>query len=181
MAADFLAGFRMSQPDLSELAGRQLRGPRRLGGFLGGGVGGEVLVCAGAPEPALFQHAGPGSYRGGWRRCVRRSLLCLLFPRNAAPELGPPARRRQRRLLTEGTPRYRVGAAIEWLTAVVSETTKKLFTSAERAGTWFEAERATSIAIVAGAARRPDYRDTTLTFTIALGEAPKSQRHWLKD
>jgi hypothetical protein len=56
-----------------------------------------------------------------------------------------------------------------------------LFTSAGRAATWFEAERATPIAIVASAARRPDYRDTTLTFAIALGEVPKSQRHWLKD
>jgi hypothetical protein len=45
-----------------------------------------------------------------------------------------------------------------------------LFTSPERAATWFEAERATSIAIVMSAARRPDYRDMTLTFVIALGE-----------
>ena len=74
-----------------------------------------------------------------------------------------------------------MGAAIEWLTAVVSETTKKLFTSAERAGTWFEAERATSIAIVVSAARRPDYHDMTLTLAIALGDVPESQRHWLKD
>jgi len=64
---------------------------------------------------------------------------------------------------------------------VVSQTAKKLFTSPERAATWFEAERAPSIAIVASAARRPDYRDMTLTFAIALGEVPKSQPHWLKD
>ena len=44
----------------------------------------------------------------------------------------------------------------------------------------FEAERAPSIAIVMSAARRPDYRDMTLTFPIALGEVLKSQRHWLK-
>jgi len=44
----------------------------------------------------------------------------------------------------------------------------------------FEAERAPSIAIVMSAARRPDYRDMTLTFAIALGEVLKSQRHWLR-
>jgi hypothetical protein len=43
----------------------------------------------------------------------------------------------------------------------------------------FEAERASSIAIVMSAARRPDYGDMTLTFAIALGEVLKSQRHWL--
>src|ERR1700677_467292 len=32
-----------------------------------------------------------------------------------------------------------------------------------------------------GAPRRPDYRDMTLTFAIALGEGLKSQRRWLTD
>jgi hypothetical protein len=74
-----------------------------------------------------------------------------------------------------------LGAAVEWLTAVVSETAKRVFTSPEHAATWFEAERPTSIAIVMSAARRPDYRDMTLTFAIALGKVLKSQRRWLKD
>jgi len=74
-----------------------------------------------------------------------------------------------------------VGAAVEWLIAVMSETAKKLFTSPECAATWLEAERATSIAIVVSAARRPDYRDMTLMLAIALGDVPESQRHWLKD
>ena len=64
---------------------------------------------------------------------------------------------------------------------VVSRTAKKLFASPQRAPTWFEAERATSIAIVVSAAKRPDYHDMTLTFAIALGDVPESQRHWLKD
>lgn len=64
---------------------------------------------------------------------------------------------------------------------VVSRTAKKLFASPQRAPTWFEAERATSIAIVVSAARRPDYHDMTLTLAIALGDVPESQRHWLKD
>jgi hypothetical protein len=34
-------------------------------------------------------------------------------------------------------------------------------------------ERATSIAIVVSAPRRPDYRDTTLTLAIALGDVPE--------
>jgi integrase len=38
-------------------------------------------------------------------------------------------------------------------------------------------ERATSIAIVVSAPRRPDYRDTTLTLAIALGDAGVVQRH----
>jgi hypothetical protein len=40
----------------------------------------------------------------------------------------------------------------------------------------FEAERAPSIAIVMCAARRPDYRDMTLTFAIALGEVVASTK-----
>jgi len=41
--------------------------------------------------------------------------------------------------------------AVEWLTVVVSETAKRLFTPPERAATQFEAERATSIAIMMSA------------------------------
>jgi hypothetical protein len=63
----------------------------------------------------------------------------------------------------------------------VSRTAKKLFGSPQRAPTWFEAERATSIAIVVSAARQPDYHDMTLTLAIALGDVPESQRHRLKD
>jgi hypothetical protein len=63
---------------------------------------------------------------------------------------------------------------------VVSRTAKKLFASPQRAPTWFEAERATSIAIVVSAARRPGYRDMTLTLAISLGDVPESQCHWLK-
>ena len=74
-----------------------------------------------------------------------------------------------------------VGAAVEWLTAVVSDTAKKIFTSPEHAAAWFEAERPTAIAIVMSTAKGPDYRDMTLAFAIALGEVLKSQRHWLTD
>ncbi|MBY0287497.1 MAG: tetratricopeptide repeat protein [Mycobacteriaceae bacterium] len=79
--------------------------------------------------------------------------------------------------------RYLVGAgaAAEWLTAVVSETAKKLLQSPEHAATWFEAERPTLIAIVMSLAKRPEYHELVLTYTIMLGEILQSQRHWLKE
>jgi tetratricopeptide (TPR) repeat protein len=84
---------------------------------------------------------------------------------------------------TKVTRRYVVGvaAAVEWLTAVVGDTARRLFTSPEHAAAWFEAERPTAIAIVMSLARRPDQQQMLLAFTIALGEVLKSQRHWLKD
>lgn len=80
-------------------------------------------------------------------------------------------------------PRYLlgVGGAAEWLTAVVSERAKKMFTSPEHAAAWFEAERPTVEAIVISLAKRPDYRELVLVFAVLLCEVLKSQRHWLKE
>ena len=79
--------------------------------------------------------------------------------------------------------RYIVGVAgaAEWLTAVVSENARKLFSSPQHAAGWFEAERTTAIAIVITLAKRPDYREWILAFAVALGEVLGSQRHWLKE
>lgn len=74
-----------------------------------------------------------------------------------------------------------VGGAAEWLTAVVSETAKKLFSSPEHAAAWFEAERPTAIAVVVSLAKRPDYRELILAFSVVLGEILGSQRHWLTE
>jgi tetratricopeptide (TPR) repeat protein len=74
-----------------------------------------------------------------------------------------------------------IGGAAEWLTAVVSETAKRLFSSPQHAAAWFEAERTTAIAIVMSLVKRPDYREWILAFAVVLGEILSSQRHWLKE
>jgi tetratricopeptide (TPR) repeat protein len=81
------------------------------------------------------------------------------------------------------TRRYLLGvaAAGEWLTTAVSSTARKLFTSPEHASAWFEAERPTAIAIVDSLVKRADQYDLIVSFTIALAETLKSQRHWLND
>jgi hypothetical protein len=65
--------------------------------------------------------------------------------------------------------RYIVGVAgaAEWLTAVVSENARKLFSSPQHAAGWFEAERTTAIAIVITLAKRP---------TTASGFSPLPSR-----
>lgn len=79
--------------------------------------------------------------------------------------------------------RYLIGAAAaaEWLTAVVSETAKKVLQSPEHAASWFEAERPTLVAIVVSLAKRPEYRELVLVLCIVLGEVLQSQRHWLTE
>jgi tetratricopeptide (TPR) repeat protein len=74
-----------------------------------------------------------------------------------------------------------VGAAGEWLTTAVSATARRLFNSPDQAAAWFEAERPTAIAILDSLVKRADQYDLIVSFTIALGETLKSQRHWLND
>ena len=79
----------------------------------------------------------------------------------------------------------RYGAAVimafEWLTAVASETTRKVFKTPTHAANWFEAERTTAISIVTTIADRDGYEDIFLEFGVALGDLLKSQAHWRDD
>ncbi len=79
----------------------------------------------------------------------------------------------------------RYGAAVvmafEWLTAVASETTRKVFETPTHAAQWFEAERATAISIVTTIADRDGYENILLEFAVVLGDLLKSQAHWRDD
>jgi len=79
----------------------------------------------------------------------------------------------------------RYGAAVvmafEWLTAVASETTRKVFETPTHAAQWFEAERATAISIVTTIADRDGYENILLEFGVVLGDLLKSQAHWRDD
>jgi tetratricopeptide (TPR) repeat protein len=79
--------------------------------------------------------------------------------------------------------RYLAGlaAAAEWLTAVVSQTARTLFPSAEQAAAWFQAEQSTAIAILMSIIGRPDYNDRAIVIGVSLGELLKSQKHWLQE
>lgn len=71
--------------------------------------------------------------------------------------------------------------AFEWLTAVASETTRRVFASPTLAAEWFETERATAISIVAAIVDRDGYEDFLLEFGVALGDLLASQIHWRND
>jgi tetratricopeptide (TPR) repeat protein len=68
--------------------------------------------------------------------------------------------------------------AFEWLTAVASEATKKVFPTPDKAARWFEAELATAMSIVTSIADREDYEQICLQFGVALGDLLKPQAHW---
>lgn len=74
-----------------------------------------------------------------------------------------------------------VAAAGEWLSSVVSDLSKRLFDSPERAANWFDAERLTAIAIVLNASARPEYVDAAAICGITLGNLLQQQRHWWTD
>ena len=80
---------------------------------------------------------------------------------------------------------HRYGAAVvmafEWLTAVASERTRKVFETPAQAARWFEAERATAISIVTTIADRDGYENFLLEFGVALGDLLSSQAHWRGD
>lgn len=71
--------------------------------------------------------------------------------------------------------------AFEWLTAVASETTRKVFKTPTHAANWFEAARTTAISIVTTIADRDGYENVFLEFGIALGDLLESQAHWRDD
>jgi tetratricopeptide (TPR) repeat protein len=79
--------------------------------------------------------------------------------------------------------RYLVGlaAAAEWLTAVVSEKSRILFPSPERAAAWFHAEHSTATAILLSIVGRMDYREHAIVIGVSLGELLKQQKHWLHE
>ena len=68
--------------------------------------------------------------------------------------------------------RYIVGlaAAAEWLTAVVSDKSRILFPSPERAAAWFHAEHLTATAILMSIVGRADYRE----HAIVIGSPSES-------
>lgn len=84
------------------------------------------------------------------------------------------------RALKNVVQRYAAGVvmAFEWLTAVASETTRRVFKTAAHAATWFEAERATAISIVSAIADRDGYETFFLEFGVALGDLLSNQAHW---
>jgi tetratricopeptide (TPR) repeat protein len=79
--------------------------------------------------------------------------------------------------------RYLIGlaSATEWLTAVVSETSKKLFPSPEAAAAWFHTEYPTATAILMSIIARADYREYAIVISVSLGELLKPQKHWLQE
>ena len=79
--------------------------------------------------------------------------------------------------------RYIVGlaAAAEWLTAVVSDKSRILFPSPERAAASFHAEHSTATAILMSIVGRADYREHAIVIGVSLGELLKQQKHWLHE
>ncbi|MBN7558923.1 tetratricopeptide repeat protein [Mycobacteroides abscessus] len=77
--------------------------------------------------------------------------------------------------------RYGLDAADKWLTTTVSSTAKEVFVSPEEASAWFEAEKATAIATVTNAARKPALRDSTLSLISTLARLLRRQHHWLNE
>ena len=78
---------------------------------------------------------------------------------------------------------YRAGVimAFEWLTAVASEVTRRVFPTPAHAAAWFEAERATVISIVMQITGRDGYEEICLQFGVVLADLLKSQAHWRSD
>jgi tetratricopeptide (TPR) repeat protein len=78
---------------------------------------------------------------------------------------------------------YRAGVtmAFEWLTAVASEVTRRVFATPAHAAAWFEAERATVISIVMQITGRDGYEEICLQFGVVLADLLKSQAHWRSD
>ncbi len=74
-----------------------------------------------------------------------------------------------------------IAAAVDWLTGVPNEKGKRLLPSPQHAAAWFDAERATAIAIVRALGKDPNYLDVIVPFVAALGEILGTQRHWLKE
>jgi hypothetical protein len=78
---------------------------------------------------------------------------------------------------------YRAGVsmAFEWLTAVASETTRRVFATPAHAAAWFEVERPTAMSIVMQIASREGYEEICLQFGVVLGDLLKAQAHWRTD
>ena len=74
-----------------------------------------------------------------------------------------------------------VSMAFEWLSAVASEVSRKVFKTPAHAAAWFEMERATAISIVKHIADRDGYELTCLQFGVVLGDLLRSQAHWRAD
>jgi integrase len=74
-----------------------------------------------------------------------------------------------------------VGAAAEYVTAVVSDAGRRIFKSPDAAARRMEEERPTAIAIVMSAARRPEYYNIAAHFGVILGDLLKAERQLLND
>jgi tetratricopeptide (TPR) repeat protein len=74
-----------------------------------------------------------------------------------------------------------VSMAFEWLTAVASEISRKVFPTPAHAAAWFEMERATAMSIVTHIADHEGYDEICLQFGVVLGDLLSSQAHWRAD
>lgn len=74
-----------------------------------------------------------------------------------------------------------VAMAFEWLTAVASDKTRKVFATPAEAASWFEAERATAMSIITHIANREGYEQICLPFGVVLGDLLRNQAHWRTD
>lgn len=100
-----------------------------------------------------------------------------------AAEMADSDRDDAERALKSVVEHYRavVSMAFEWLTAVASEVSRKVFPTPAHAAAWFEMERATAISIVKHIADRDGYEEICLQFGVVLGDLLRSQAHWRSD
>ncbi len=77
--------------------------------------------------------------------------------------------------------RLRLIGAFEWLTAVASAQSQKIFTTPAAAAEWFELERLTLISFVMQATRDPNRYNIAVEFGVLVGDVLKQQRHLLKE
>lgn len=100
-----------------------------------------------------------------------------------AAEMADSDRDDAERALESVVEHYRavVSMAFEWLTAVASEVSQKVFPTPAHAAAWFEMERATAMSIVKHIAIRHGYEEICLQFGVVLGDLLRSQAHWRTD
>jgi tetratricopeptide (TPR) repeat protein len=105
--------------------------------------------------------------------------LVRIYSAEEAADVPEDAERAYKSVIGNYT--LRAGAAIEWLTAVSSDTGKQFFSSPQAAADWMESERSTLIAIVMSAVQRAETRQLAAHLGIVLGDYLKSERHLLNE
>ena len=97
-----------------------------------------------------------------------------------AAEMADTDRDDAERALKSVVEHYRVvvSMAFEWLTAVASEVSRRVFPTPAHAAAWFEMERATVMSIVKHTADRDGYEEMCLQLGVVLGDLLRSQAHW---